>query len=49
MRSVNVMKVRITISLDKEISQKLQELHNKSDAPVSAIINRILKKELKLK
>jgi len=43
------MKVRITISLDEEINQKLQELHNKSDAPVSAIINRILKKEFKLK
>jgi len=43
------MKSRITVSLDEEIVQKLGDINDESGAPISTIINRILKKEFKMK
>jgi len=43
------MKGRITISIDEEIIKKVNTINEKTGAPVSTIINKVLKKEYKLK
>lgn len=43
------MKGRITISLDEKIINKINEIKDQCGASVSVTINRILKKEFKLK
>jgi len=43
------MKARITISLDQNIVDKLNQIREDVGASVSVSINRVLKKEFKLK
>jgi predicted transcriptional regulator len=43
------MKYRITITLDEEIIKKVNSIHEDTGAPVSTVINRVLKKEYKIK
>ena len=49
MRTVITMKKFITISLDENIVNKLKEIKEDIGVSVSMSINRILKKEFKLK
>ena len=46
---MNIMKARITISLDEEIIEKIADQKEISGASVSFLINRILKKEFNIK
>jgi len=43
------MKGRITVSLDEKVIKKINSISEKSGAKVSTIVNRVLKKEYKIK
>lgn len=43
------MKGRITVSLDQEVIDKVGQIQGEHGASVSVIINRVLRKEFKMK